>query len=474
MHLSSLRLAGTSSSPIVSRRSVSLLGLPLALIAVMGGCSSAGDEVDPSSASSAEITSAGAPGTVTRFPYATTRTESVEVAAVRAPQGFVAAAYSQGNEGGSSCALTISADDGATWSTPYVHHDTHFPIDLNPAVSVDKNGKIYFACLAASDSPYTGQIELASSADEGRTWSAWSVVVPPPVVDGNQGLDDKPSLVADSAGNVYLGYTVVVLDADMNTLRTELWVVTSNDGGGTWNAPVLLSGDRSTSTPGTDGWGPQGSALALDDSGRLLVTWMNYQGAVYFSSSADHGRTFAAPLTVAQDDLDPPVTSLVVDPSGMDLAVVWSKPHSIEAPVRASASRDGGKTWSAPLTLDAIGTLGTLALDPTGGVDLMWTAGVLNTSGTAVDVTTKYAHSSDWLRTMPTSKVLATSVIEQDHYPNLADDIASHIGAYQALVPVTNGDMRALFLSWTQSAGVDGGAPSYTGKLDKALFRASW
>ena len=115
-------------------------------------------------------------------------------------------------------------------------------------------------------------------------------------------------------------------------------------------------------------------ALAVDPAtGDLLMTWTAGDSSafgIYFARSGDGGSSWSAPATVAAParDIRPHAESaprLVATGAGV-VAVVWS--NSIAAPgrrwpasnIRFARSTDGGRTWSAPLTLndDSSGTPG--------------------------------------------------------------------------------------------------------------------
>ena len=114
--------------------------------------------------------------------------------------------------------------------------------------------------------------------------------------------------------------------------------------------------------------------VRVPDTGALAMTWLSRDTAgwrLLFSRSADGGTTWDAPVIVTPEAGDATPQSegsprLVVATNGR-LAVVW--PRAVTVPgrqwpatiIRAARSRDGGRTWEAPRTLndDTTGTAGT-------------------------------------------------------------------------------------------------------------------
>ena len=157
---------------------------------------------------------------------------------------------------------------------------------------------------------------------------------------------------------------------DVRRATVVLWAVLAAGCGGRQLAvePLQLPDDGALSVGRAD------PALALDPaSGDLLMTWSagdSSANGIYFARSSDGGSTWSAAATVAAParDIHPHAESaprLVATRAGV-VAVVWS--NSIPAPgrrwpasnIRFARSTDGGRTWSAPLTLndDSSGTPG--------------------------------------------------------------------------------------------------------------------
>jgi Neuraminidase (sialidase) len=144
--------------------------------------------------------------------------------------------------------------------------------------------------------------------------------------------------------------------------RSALGYYTSFDGGKTWiNGAVPGAGFAQASDP----------ALGFDTQSNVFIGIVSFDlgiggqalgGAIQVARSSDGGRTFATAVTVedsTNDGIQEDKPYLVVDtnpasPFLNSIYVTWTRFHFdsldnyLESPIFFSASRDGGRTWSAP------------------------------------------------------------------------------------------------------------------------------
>ena len=256
---------------------------------------------------------------------------------------------------------------------------------MHPA---DDTGTFYFAYLDSHVTPEgfitTTDIRVARSTDGGRTFSEFSL----PVIGGEElGTPDpdKEWITVDTQprshfrGTIYLSYT------DFPTLDIMIKVMVSRDGRRTWSAPVIVSRSVSVFSPE----GVQSSEPIIAPDGTAYVFYHDFnndtmRSSMKFVKSKDGGRTWS-PASDAAADLPAPgfylldngdpqfgtnkafgvfVTSYptaAVAPDGT-LYVAWSdfpdghcSPGGmfgyitcVNADVRLTVSRDGGRSWSAP------------------------------------------------------------------------------------------------------------------------------
>lgn len=264
----------------------------------------------------------------------------------------------------SSIAITTSNDGGFTWERPVSSSRSRIEVRVDPTV---QEGIIGFVSLGFLDKPwmtvgpsqagdrdvvyvtytkFTVQysvgltlegallyfvnpvvesvIELVRSEDGGQTWSApiavspvarriftseagGGVISPGRVVQGSQPL-------AAPEGTVYVAWLDSTEDGAFRNLA-EIWTARSDDGGRTFERPVLVSAflepDFSSRNAFFRSWGaafPQVSA-GRDGSVSLVYTGRpsdkpTDDGDVFYVRSGDRGTTWSRPVRVNDDQTD--------------------------------------------------------------------------------------------------------------------------------------------------------------------------
>jgi hypothetical protein len=257
-------------------------------------------------------------------------------------------------------------------------------------------------------------IFVRRSLDGGATWEA--AAAPIITHDSVPGIpfEDKPYVVADTVsshpGNLYIGWTQFTLTA------SDLLFSRSTDGGQTWSHPDKLNSvsglprDDNGALEGFDAAvGPDGAVYAVWDSrdgimmatsenagqnfskdrriiaagpgyfgiagvsrsngfpqigidprggkkgGKLYVAWSDYTNGdvdVFVASSADHGKTWSAPVRVNSDPIhngnDQFFQWMAVDPvsGAVNLVFYDRRGNNEETTVTLARSTDGGKTFT--------------------------------------------------------------------------------------------------------------------------------
>ncbi|GLW63939.1 hypothetical protein Arub01_21830 [Actinomadura rubrobrunea] len=266
----------------------------------------------------------------------------------------------------------------------------------------------------------------AVTADGGRTWRQ---VVPRLTLcsGGEYGRITNPWLAFGRDGRLY----AAMMAARNEPLSTGIIVVTSDDGGRTWNAPVEIASDPMS------GFFHDKPGLTVDprDPRRAYLAWNRWNSTEHthqllFSRSVDGGRTWSPPRAVHSP---PPGdgtigNQIVVLPDGtlLDLfhegpfapgpgAGAAADPEPGPERLRVIRSTDGGTTWSAPVTiaeteLGAPVLPGTttpivgaslvpdVAVDAKGRVYMVWNDARISDSRSAVALTASFDGGRTWTR----------------------------------------------------------------------------
>lgn len=214
-------------------------------------------------------------------------------------------------------------------------------------------------------------IQWSHSTDAGRSWSAPRAAAingcaGGTMPDGSRAADPWVTIGPD--GRWYLSAISFVPGPDQDLLNA-LVVVTSSDGGRTWDPPVAIA---SSSKPSVS---HDNLALTADPTrpGTVYATTTlietpkadTYYGRLGFSRSLDGGKTWEPirALTPAIDDERIGAPQVVVDPRSGRVFVVYHGRHQGRARIGVMSSEDHGSTWSSE-TLIAPHVRGALVHHP--------------------------------------------------------------------------------------------------------------
>ncbi|MGH2535764.1 MAG: exo-alpha-sialidase [Candidatus Promineifilaceae bacterium] len=272
--------------------------------------------------------------------------------------GFLHAAWIQAaNAGVEVSAIQYSRWDGGQWlppaavlSAPGVNTAVQFDLAvdatgrLSAAWNDARPGRLFFSQAATS---------RASSAGD------WSTPAELPL----EGLSAASPAVAVSPAGVHLVFAV-----PLNEGR-GIYLTFSSDDGLTWQSPVRVV------DAATLGWEMVDEPrLAAGADGALHVTWTRYTLpperqalAVYYSRSADGGRSWSQPEEVAAAGW-----SALLAPAGGGLHRLWL---DAEGALFHQGSADGGQSWSAPAQVTAAAGAHAhpaVVADSAGRLHLLW------------------------------------------------------------------------------------------------------
>jgi hypothetical protein len=286
-----------------------------------------------------------------------------------------------------------SSDGGLTWRPTRAHNPEH-RVQGDDAVAFSAAG-VAFHSYIAFDGIRAERPERAwsgifvRSTTDGLTWRA-----PVAVVDHiNTAIpfEDKPWVGVDRSassphrGNVYVAWTRFdVYGSEDPAHRSRIMFSRSRDGGRSFSVPVEIS-DESGDALDSDNT-VEGVVPSTGPDGEVYVAWAGPKG-LYFDKSGDGGWTFGtdAVISAMPGGWDLPVAGLErhngMPVTGVDLSsgpnrgtiyVNWIDERSGDPDVFVSASRDGGRHWSAPVRVndDAKGQAQMftwMAVDPVDG-----------------------------------------------------------------------------------------------------------
>jgi hypothetical protein len=212
--------------------------------------------------------------------------------------------------------VAASADGGRTFGPPVDLTDDR-GADF-PGIAVDRHGTVHAVFWVRTGLPPNAvpprPIRYRRSTDQGRTWSD-AVDIDP----GNVGAGHPPLLAADPKtdnlymvwnANVEVANTVPGFDGDL-----DVFVRVSRDAGKTWGDRVTLSDESVKANQYEPG-------IAISPNGTVHVAWYDFKHSptnmlvstghsgdtgisdVYYTSSVDHGATWARPVRVNDRGID--------------------------------------------------------------------------------------------------------------------------------------------------------------------------
>ncbi|HEX4158401.1 MAG TPA: sialidase family protein [Rhizomicrobium sp.] len=197
-----------------------------------------------------------------------------------------------------------SSDGGSTWSggcAPLAKGARDGEGD--PVVGYDLNG---IAWRGGLDVLRSGQSEIvvSSSADNGKTWSTPTVAV-----KLSKLLSDKPWLAVDTNADSPDKNTIYISSTQFDSENnSQIYVTHSTDGGQTWQSAAAAS---QAVWPQVN----QFSDLAIGADGTVYLSYLSCSatgpakdcgdraGMLYFSQSKDGGKSWSAPVLMASMSL---------------------------------------------------------------------------------------------------------------------------------------------------------------------------
>jgi hypothetical protein len=257
-----------------------------------------------------------------------------------------------------------STDGGHTWASDLFSGHS---VMSDPAVKAGRNGKWYYAYLAAGGAGGSDvDIYVRKSLDAGANWQS------PVVVTNNTAFDDKPYLDARN-DEVLVGW------ADFSYSPAEVRAARSTDGGVTFGQNTILA---------VNSVGGNGACPVIDPDGLYYVFWRDsFQDSLWVSKSTDQGSSWSPdrgivamnplPSTLPGGFRIVNLPSADASPISGDLVVVWNDQRFGNPDILSIRSTDAGLSWSSPVRVnDDPGTPAQffpwVEIDELGVVHVVW------------------------------------------------------------------------------------------------------
>ncbi len=208
-----------------------------------------------------------------------------------------------------------------------------------PRIAADSKGAVYIVWRSANQG---ASDILFSSSSNGRDFST------PQNISGTAApltLATRPNIAIAGDGTVFVSFIKQTLRESRPNVfalvSTDLFLISSSDGGATFSDAVNVSrynsASRTVSTTATP-------ALVLDADGQPHLAWRSSQVDIFYCRSSDGGKTFSAVVNASQsaDSVSPAQPSLVVD-AQKNVYIAWTSPDDdlFQQDIMLSKSSDG-------------------------------------------------------------------------------------------------------------------------------------
>jgi hypothetical protein len=251
--------------------------------------------------------------------------------------------------------FTKSSDHGATWSAPV---QTWGNVSWNdkPILAVSDDGREVYA---AFNGPTGGDPWIARSADAGATWTQVKIV------DSNRYIYAFDGDVA-ADGTVYFAETSLLYGSagKKGPLEpgVEEHVFISRDHGATWIDKLVATGEPGLTCVAAgcpQDFYPGHAAISADANGRLVflyhaATTFGGKQSIYASRSTNRGTSWSTPAVISTAG-EHAVTPMMESQGSGDVRIGWAQTSgggNVDAwNTWYRRSTDGGVTWSAPVRI---------------------------------------------------------------------------------------------------------------------------
>ncbi|MGH2536969.1 MAG: hypothetical protein ACRDHL_06225 [Candidatus Promineifilaceae bacterium] len=296
---------------------------------------------------------------------------------------------------------------------------------------------------------------LTSTADWFLPPAAWAA---PGLVASLEAPPAGFELVLDRDGNAHLFWS----QSNSRAVSYAFW------NGANWSAPLAL--------PNSPGGGTSSPAATASRSGRLLVSWRDASGQIFFSqaSTADAILTsrWSSPQAIPAPAPAADTSAIASDGAGRAY-IAYTVPLNEGRGIYLSRSEDEGMTWSEAAQVFDGAAQGwemvgrpQIAAPPSGQVHALWTQRALPTSADRPGLALYYARSEDAGLTFSLGELVADAPIS---WSQLA---AAGSGPMHRLWQVADAGVTAFWQATSADGGLTWQAANPLSNLDGLLATA--
>jgi len=215
--------------------------------------------------------------------YVEPETSTIHAAWIAILSGKIAAVYAKATPG----MINLETISSSGFSTPKIISSG---LDTQPLcfrIIADKTGRVHVVWMGISYTDGLYKLFIASSLDNGGTWSQAKILTDQFVTSGTS---SGFSMALDISGNLYVVYTGALSQAT----PWNIYFTKSTDNGASFSTPRDLTNSLNyMHTP----------YIMADTAGNLSITYQalaTAKGAFYCIRSFDGGNTFTDPYAVAE------------------------------------------------------------------------------------------------------------------------------------------------------------------------------
>ncbi len=226
--------------------------------------------------------------------------------------------------------VASSADSGHTWSPVRSLSAQGFSSGV-PRVGLSDDGLRGIVAWGQYEIAFRG-VQTSATADGGKTWSD-AVSISDPAESG-----DHPSLGISADGL----RATIVWDGSPGVDR-YIAAATSSDGGASWNAPTRVSPSGQ--------YGEYPVVSVSSDGLRAVAAWSRYVNPdptyeVRSAWSSDGGGSWSPDVTLSAQSADSKGPGLVLSPDGRSARAMWIDNAGSLKALQTVVTLDGGASWT--------------------------------------------------------------------------------------------------------------------------------